>query len=833
MDHLAKFEEQELSDGVINRKTLTWKSVIHIAKQSVGQNDQSKYVEIPSHTTDIQLQEIFKPRAKVDLSLRRFRMVDLLRHSTYEQRLELGRYTHLDYIFVQNIFVYMIVFGVPTLRSLRATGMFNNRELFLTAAKELSTLAKRYVDDRDNAKQKVCELATIIGYMNPAIDELNVLEEVHSLAAPGNPHGVNRHCWQNEFDAQVREIMEYTPIHDFIPFELYVKEGKWLTSGSSSIGTVEWFANDEKGHFKARKNMLTQLYTPDDIYNMCVHWDGKLKSRVFIKNEMSKLRLAVASNIEAYIHESYMLYLYGHGFKNYFGITLDESPTAQHIREIEMVKMLQDGAYGFPFDYKSFDHQPTTSEIQSIIKRVISIIMPQIPSRYYTECNHLFTRILDSYTNSYLSGEINDITFRDVRVKGGVPSGVRSTSLIGNLWNSCVTHKAIEITESQIGQKPFKHISLRGDDVAILSHNPMALYALRVNYAAINAIGLDSKLGISPKICEFLRNEIRTDGIRGWTCRGIGGLSQRKPWNPSPWSPNAEVTTNAANIGLLERRVGYQIPQLHQINKIKWSKHMRQSYKWLELPIRLGGFGLYPFQGWLPNCKLPLAKKPLVDVQNVHPSFTPFITLNQQQTALLAKIEMTNKMQTDDIPGTQKLFSKEWINQVKATKCLWNKTQIFFGRRKPPIIPEWDCTKQFPSYGGKYITSSRINLTFEQLLRQYNLLKEVKRYDKSFELPKLMDVLQNYFPAVESEIRQFEKQGFHRTDAINLAIGEIPSEPTIKINPILTRFVKQHIDKAGVKFQRGRRSIAYFLYHQSASAQAALLKSTLNQMYRY
>lgn len=720
----------------------------------------------------------------------------------------------------------MIVFGVPTLRSLRSTGMFNSRESFLKAAKELSTLGKRFVDDRDNAKQKVCELATIIGYMNPAIDQLDVMEEVNSLAALGNPHGINQECWQSEFDKQVKEIMEYTPIHEFMPFEQYVKDGKWLTSGSSSIGKVEWTTKDQDGHFKARKNMLTQIYTPDQIYDICLKWDGKLQSRVFIKNEMSKLRLAVASNIEAYIHESYMLYLYGHGFKNYFGITLDESPTAQHNREVEMIKMLQDGAYGFPFDYKAFDHQPTTNEIQSIITRVTDIIKPQIPSRYYLECDEIFNKINNSYTNSFLSGQINNIKFKDIKVLGGVPSGVRSTSLIGNLWNSCVTRKAMTITENQLGQKPFKHISLRGDDVAILSFNPMALYTLRVNYAAINAIGLDSKLGISPKICEFLRNEIRTDGVRGWTCRGIGGLSQRKPWNPSPWSPNAEVATNAANIGLLERRIGYQLPQLHQVNKIKWSRHVKQSYKWLELPIRLGGFGLYPFQGWLPNCKLPLAKKPLVEVQDIHPSFSPFITLNEHQTNLLAKVEMTNKMQTDDIPGTQKLFSKEWILKVKSTKCEWQKTAVLYSKRKHPQIPEWDTTKRFPNYSTDYITSSCTDLTFEQLLRQYNLLKEVKRYDKSFELPKFMDILQNCFPAVESEIRKYEKQGFHRTDAINLATGQIPSEPTIRIHPILTRFVKQHIDKSGIKFLKGRRNIGYFLYHQSASAQAAVLKST-------
>lgn len=765
-------------------------------------------------------------------------MVDIWRTLTHEQIEEISNYTHLDYIFVQNLLLYMITFGIETLKALRKTGIFNSRKVFIETAKLISNKAKRYPQDSENTKQKVCELATIVGFMDATVDEIDIMKEVESLAAKGNKHGLRGDDWQSTFAQAAKRMISDVETKEYVSFEKYVKTGMWLTAGSSSIGKVRWTSVtngfEANGTFKARKNMLPQIYTPEELYDLVMNWDGKLQSRVFIKNEMSKLRLAVASNIEAYIHESYMLHLYGHGFKDYPWITLDETPSQQHQREVKMIELLLNGSYAFPFDYANFDHQPTLFEIQTIVSIVKNIILENMPWEHHNILIKLFDKILNSYEQSYLSGDINGVKFSDIKVEGGVPSGVRITSLLGNLWNIIMLRIVLDIVEGIAGKDLVQLICVKGDDLVVMARDPIFLYLIRLVFASINAEGADSKIGISPRVCEFLRNEISDNGIRGWTCRAIGGLSQRKPWNPSPWDPNSEVKTLAENICLLERRVGYKLPQMHRINKIKWSKYTRQSYKFLELPKRLGGFGLYEYQGWLPSRKLPLAKKPLIQVQDIHPSFVPYITLTTEQSQLLGKVEMTAKIQTDDIPGTQKLFSSEWLETLRKTKVSWNKDKFYIPNVHLKVaIPNWDSTSKFPSTKLKYIKNPDFPLTFEQFLRQYNYLKEVKRFDKTLVLPSLMESLQNYFPQQASELDKLEKQGFHRTDALNIIMGDTPTEPTIVMHPTLTCFVKEFVQRKGVQYLKGRQNIARSLYSWCSSAQNALLSSTLSLLYRY
>ena len=152
--------------------------------------------------------------------------------------------------------------------------------------------------------------------------------------------------------------------------------------------------------------MVTYLYTTDELYDLCKRWDGRLISRAFTKDELSKRRIAVASNIESYLCESYLLYNMTHVYKSWKYITLDESPAVEHNRTIEVSKLLKSGKWALPFDFKNFDHQPTTEEIQTIMSHDLNGV--DVPKQYLQEWNNIKYKVINSYSNNTMSMSINN-----------------------------------------------------------------------------------------------------------------------------------------------------------------------------------------------------------------------------------------------------------------------------------------------------------------------------------------------------------------------------------------------------------------------------------------
>ncbi|ACU32789.1 RNA-dependent RNA polymerase [Artivirus ni] len=613
----------------------------------------------------------------------------------------------------------------------------------------------------------------------------------------------------------------------YISFEKYVKEGYWITSGSSSIGKVNWSYDGDLGKFKARKNMLLDLYTPDEIYKMAVEWDGKLENRVFIKDELAKRRLAVASNIEAYLNQGYIFYLFGHGFKNWKYITLDETPGETHLRNCETIKALKDGCFALPFDFKGFDRQPTIWEVKQITKRVIDQIKYLVPP----QDRHLFTKIaaknISCYDNNYLYSPLTKETKKQTN---GIPSGIRPTSFIGNVWNMITTDIARDQTSLILGKDNIRLIALKGDDTKILAKDFMTCLVFRYSYQAINAVGENSKFGIMQNCCEFLRTEISTQGVRGWTNRAIPSVTQRKPWNPQPWTANQQVETTANNIYLLERRSKKQLDWLHQANKIKWSKYTGQSYHWLHLPKRLGGFGIYEWKGWKTTSKLPLADIPTFDVPGL---FSENINLtwkqmtDEEKTAY-QQVEFSMKIAADDIPGPQKHISSNYIKNLRKLKPVWEKTVVptyrFYKTEGPTcennIWPRRMIQSHEAGPNGMPI--------FSEFIRQHQIAKKAK-----IEIPSLKECLAKWYPEAYKTMTEYERKGWHRTDAINIATGKVPLEPTGILNPILTPWISKIVVKSGFSFWRGRENIALHLTSVCKQAVQYIQNEGGNYMYAF
>lgn len=811
-----------MSNGLIRTDSLSWEKAIRWLKR--------KFPKIKDTTTKTSDMET-KPRTKADLAVRRLKLEDITSYIP-STRDTLSWIAHLDTILATNILIWTEVFGFDRFMQLKTTGMFNNLETFIEMSSAASTEFKRYPKS-DGSKYALAELNVLTGYLQSDIEETDWTAKLAELAHGGETHGICPHTWKTQFDDTCSLVIQrgrHTSPKFRTLFE-YIQSGDWITPGSSSIGSVKWSYDGKVGKFRARKNMLEELYTPIELYRIVMKWNGQLESKAFTKDELSKRRIAVASNIESYLVEAYILSILGHIYKGWNYITLDESPVTNHQRTSKVMQALGRKEWALPFDFKNFDHQPTTYEIETIIMHCQALA--DIPLGYKSKWTSICSKMLHSYRNNTITMTMGGKHIK-LNMTGGLPSGVRWTSLLGNIWNCVMTTIARNTTASLLGTDMITDIGIRGDDTYILSRNPSALLLFRYAYAAINAIGADSKFGIAQNVCEFLRTEISPTEVNGWPNRAIPSITQRKPWNPEPWEPGSEATTLAANIYMLERRSKRPLPQLHHANMSKWSKFTGLSPNWLSLPKRLGGFGIYEYTGKLTTAKLPRPLRPQIQFSGLTPAPPlKWINLTEQELLALSNTRMLERVASDDIPGPQPYFAREYIAQCRKVSAAWTQDTAYPPKpgtiRHPNVQPPQIADHVFwPSETGARYDDWN-DMTPMEFIQQYQQLVR-SGIEK---LQPMVWYLENYYTEFYRAMRYWERRGWHRTDAIDLARGFTPIEPVRKIHPILTAYIKESVSRSGLANWLGRKSIARNLTYATKDAITTILASVANNCYNY
>jgi hypothetical protein len=751
---------------------------------------------------------MFALRHNSDINIRRLRLWDL-RHLVDDQMsVELRYLRHLDIIFVTNLVIYAHLFGSDKITMFRHLGMLNSLDDWIEVSSALSGFAKRALFDLDGAKYAVSELNTVTGYLQGERDGFDRREELSKLAQGGDAHGIWQHAWPNEFKRSLMRVMANASPNPqpVVSFEEYVREGNWITSGSSSLGKMEVEFEGGLFKFKCKKNMLLDIYTKDELWEIVRNWDGKLRSRAFIKDELSKQRLAVASNIEAYLYEAYIMSQYGGGYKDWTGVTLSEKDQDEYNRAVESHFLMKEGCYALPFDFRRFDHQPTTDEIVWMVEALVSAVA--VPLTLQPQWHGVVEKVLGSYRDSEISMNIDGVEYVE-EVTGGLPSGVRFTSVFGNLWNAALTNIVRDLATRVLGYDPIRQLAIKGDDTALVCSTATECLVIRYCYMAVNAVGLDSKFGISQGHFEFLRKEIGTAGVRGWPCRAIAAVTQRKPWLAQPMSPTALVETTASTIRTLERRVGHSLPKLHSANKHKWSKYYSQSEMWLELPVRLGGYGVYPWRGWVPNGRLPRPTKPTLRVNNLAERSVDYSweTFTKDEHVILTQEEAQIKVGAADLPGIAARSNRNWAEQVRKIKVEWTKSEASPAVSAVPCAPAVIASEFWPKVSPtRHVSKVNADLSLELFLRQYNTMSA-----SGIKKKRLVEYLEYHFPVVYQKMRSYEYRGWHRTDALELASGGTPSEPS-HIHPAVTPFVQAGIRRHAMQVWTGRKQIALMLY---------------------
>lgn len=756
------------------------------------------------------IQKVWPPLIKGDLSILRVRIGSLLEYLE-DDVVEITR--NLDYITAANVMLYSLVYP-DWFRILARIGVFKNRATLIYFGKAITPSIKRILTNEED-RQPFAEINSLAGYQQAEPEGWDMKAEVEELAFGGGEHGLVDTDETAEFARALEAVaskVTHTPKYQ--TFEEYIRSGAWMTSGSSSIGQVEWSYGDSTGKFKCRKNMLFAYFTAEELIEYSLSGEPRLQSSAFVKPELAKRRIAIASEMKPYLLDSYIFSQAGHNYKNYEFVTLEESVDQEQER-IKATKTKLERGWALPFDFAGFDRQPTTEHILQIYRRVTQNVDPRV--KPYVQ------RAISNYGNSYISYRDGD-GLHNIKTTGGLPSGVKPTSVIGNVWNAVQMYRAREITRILLGGETDVYINARGDDSEILSASPVILATFRIALAAINAIGSNSKFGISQGHVEFLRNNLTTYHQKGWTCRTIPSFIQRKPWNSEPWKPAGDTETLFGRIGALQRRSGQQLEVLTRLVTKRFTKLARLDSRWLSIPVRSGGFGLLKDRGWRASKALPTLTRPSmsVDVTKPYPLPDWVGDINPYD---YSRSVVSSLIVVDDVPGTGKLMRQNYYTEMRKVKPNWTKIKLPFIDQMPLYI---DLTSKIIKPQPPRLASSKTNSTLMEFITEYNLVR------KFSELPSLSSMLQIYFPDALQLIRQWTKRGWHMTDAINIILGDKPIEPRHSYHPLLNRYAKQHLwDAYRPQRWKTRETIASRLSVASTLVSDSLSRTVIFPYYLY
>lgn len=574
---------------------------------------------VAAKASDKEYQECFPPRSSNDLRIRRGRIADAARvwarhdAARWKEMVEEAYRYSWDYIMLANIVGWAWCARKRRWwERMHAVGVLpGGFEAFTKRASSLTAVLKTRRTTLE--RHLFAESGTLVGYRQPPIPGFDRVAESKALAESvgrGLTGGISafRLAMERALAMRVVEVA-------YLSFEDYVASGLWVTGGSSSLGRVEVEVDGVSETIKARKNMVREIYTDEDLMEF-VEAHKEQVNYAILKSELGKLRIAVAGDLATYLRMSWMVYLLGGAYTQWVGSTTEESMVDEANRLVDMLRALAD-AWGVPFDFDKFDRQPTTEELVAILDWLVRHARRNVPARGWSRFDREMLIVRRGMLSATLVVRSDEGSVEEVRVQGGLMSGLKITTIVGNAWNSVVTQMVIDAYARLGVEDLVARRWIRGDDSAIVCDSWVKAALTAEGYGWMNAKGGVGKFSVWHSEFEFLRLWI-SDRVAGNAVRQFAGWNQRKPWGAEPWAPAAEVAAQAALRDSLVRR-GADVDDVWELwrsSSRAWSRHARVDVRWLGVPVALGGLGLEPWSGWRPSRPFPGTGLPAVRVIN-------------------------------------------------------------------------------------------------------------------------------------------------------------------------------------------------------------------------
>lgn len=547
-------------------------------------------------TNEEEFETHFPYSHKEQKGMRRLTAMDILTMGSSAHKYALRRLVNskLHYVTVCNVLNATRVYGTDWFDTINKHGWFALADVEL--AKSLGKLSNLIKTNGLTTKYlPYVEFGGISGYLLLPYEYFDYLEEVKRLAAGGN-----KHSWlEGEFLDKWVHLCLFTRPKKWnkrMSFREWIDSDMWGTAGSSDQHKIYFKIGEKWKKIKPRKNMIRFLFTTDEIYKICMTRPGKEKAIAIIKNEPGKVRLAVAASFPEYMREAYVMYCASKFYEQWADCVSGETPLEQINRIVQTEEQLS-GRWSMPYDFAEFDHQPETKELVSMWKVVAEVGSENVDDT--DEYNEINSIILESWENQTLSTRPNasyDGPEQTFDVEGGLLSGKYITSVFGNGWNKVVQDFAASYVYARNKAAQFNKI--KGDDSMLISDSENKLQLLNKTLIGMNIKGGAGKFSILHQQSEFLRTWFTTERAYGYANRVLVGLTQRKPWSNTPWSPANVLKSIYDDIAILSRRVSnYNFDDDWAHIKHRFSSFGKYPVEAISIPTHLGGLGLGYWDG--------------------------------------------------------------------------------------------------------------------------------------------------------------------------------------------------------------------------------------------
>lgn len=618
--------------------------------------------------TDDDFKINFPPRSKGDMVLRRTRFSDCL--STWgDAAIEiLYQLAGLDYI--RALITVWYVLGCGRLFEHRMLPLLKLPiDVFDKSMGELTNILKS--SNHEEGWEMYAELKCLTGYRLLPWPDYDPIEDTKALASGG----IEKHMpgGFNEWAEKTLRIRLATT-ETFMSFSEFIESGTWITQGASSQGRLFVTLEGKKYKVKCRKNMLVDVYTTDQLVQYALETE-RMTSTAFTKNELGKVRVAVCSDLATYLKMAYIVFISGKGYLKWSHVTRNENSYTKVTRMRDMLRLLRRGLFGLPWDFKGFERQVKTEELVSVYDQIVHAAEMNVP----LEQQQSFKDLCSQVRKSFFDSVIIDMDGNELKVTGGLPSGLFLTSITGDGYNKVLFECATSLME-QLGmpQRSIGHTDIQGDDTSLLHRRVGYLQIYDWVVTQIGAEAGTGKFGILAKQTEFLRVSFGPWGARGYPARSVAGIVQRKPWSDSPFKEADTISGAVEAVNTcLRRGLGYK--NVAQKLIAHWSRVMKISSSIVSTPVVCGGLGIGPplintRVKHLPKVELPdleIDMKTTTRKTNWHKRA---IELNFPVTeAKLDELAHEDSRQTiigDEVKGVSKEARKKWKQDLQRAKIV-------------------------------------------------------------------------------------------------------------------------------------------------------------------
>lgn len=764
----------------------SWAGVGRMPKQLTGK-------EAIEHRAEV----LFPFRSGMDRSIRRIRMFDVWSYHqaarTASSWLELLCALNGDWDYVAALVtsVMSLVHGDLWTKRWIRIGAFGHGAAGATQkAKQVNDRCKYAMAGVE--RFWYVEAGTLSGYRTLPQPGYDIREEARSLAEGGVEHNYFGEDWASL-------------CHEFLPldpkpsqmtgFEEYVRSGAWVTAGSSSIGRVvveyEVEGVAKRFEFKARKNSVLDVIGSDALWEYVTDPanKGRQVNIILVKSELGKVRLAVAGDLATYLKMAWVVSFIGDSYKAWPGSTAGET-FPEMVKRLAKIALLTESQFGLPYDYKAYDHQPTTAELKGIVRHIASRGRTAASTDLLAEFDAVTADILDGFDNSVVilrgttleqagaGGKQEDVVYTQT---GGLGSGLAITSLVGNAWNSIMTGLVLKLLAASGVRVEAITRFIRGDDSSIFANNWVVLSLVDMGFKAVGAIAAPGKYGITDGM-EFLRTWFDGGRAYGYINRVLPGICQRKPWSSEPWVDVGVLDGIKSAIDSARRR-SYDRGRLERLQllwsviKTVWCRRHSMPALILSAPRSTGGFGV-DVGPILYRVSPPVPKVVRIDAKVANLSSTRQIAitergielygvrLDHEQSEKLAQTEALNVLVADDVPEVSTKVRERWRSELRGVRYSVTREgspEIVF-RQTPSFSLLWaDNIEQFESdlraaapLFGRY---TEVETAREDFIRYGGELS-------------FREWLVAFFPHIEAALHEFH-HSWHRSQALDYLAGKV------------------------------------------------------------